>query len=392
MNPRTSDEGPALNLRPGAMVQVRSRSEILATLDASGTKDALPFMPEMLQYCGRQFRVYKRADKTCDTIRRPTSLRMENAVHLDNVRCDGAAHGGCQASCLIFWKESWLKPVAAPEATPSIVNTGEPVAIAVTPACESQTSLCTEETLFRACRRPATEANSVQEEAFSCQATELPNATTSLAWWDVRQYVRDITSGNIRLSMFVRSISISLLNILIRSVRRCIVAVGHRLVGWRVNPAAASSSGNPRAGASGDLSPRSALVEYMKATIDTLLVEYPHIRGTLSKTPSTVLNLQPGEFVHVKTLEEIVATLDVNNRNRGLLFDVEMVPYCGGTYRVLRRVERILNEKTGRIVTLPNSCVILEDVVCRGCVSRHRLFCPRSIYSYWRDIWLERAE
>ena len=34
-----------------------------------------------------------------------------SAVHLET-RCDGSAHGGCQASCLLFWKDAWLKPVS----------------------------------------------------------------------------------------------------------------------------------------------------------------------------------------------------------------------------------------------------------------------------------------
>jgi hypothetical protein len=34
---------------------------------------------------------------------------MANAVHLEGLRCDGITHGGCQAGCLIFWKEAWLK-------------------------------------------------------------------------------------------------------------------------------------------------------------------------------------------------------------------------------------------------------------------------------------------
>ena len=36
---------------------------------------------------------------------------MTNAVHLEGLRCDGAGHDGCQAGCLLFWKESWLKRV-----------------------------------------------------------------------------------------------------------------------------------------------------------------------------------------------------------------------------------------------------------------------------------------
>ena len=63
-----------LNLMPGEWVEVRSADEILTTLDADGCLESLPFMPEMLAFCGKRFRVYKRADKTCDTIG-PWTLR-----------------------------------------------------------------------------------------------------------------------------------------------------------------------------------------------------------------------------------------------------------------------------------------------------------------------------
>ena len=35
--------------------------------------------------------------------------------------------------------------------------------------------------------------------AYVCQATRLPYATTSLEWWDLRQYVEDYLSGNVSL-------------------------------------------------------------------------------------------------------------------------------------------------------------------------------------------------
>src|SRR5919201_470703 len=94
------------DLRSGDLVEVRSEREILATLDERGELDSLPFMPEMLPYCGRRFRVFKVAHKTCDTIEYAGVglRRMRNAVHLENLRCDGSAHDGCQAGCLIFWK------------------------------------------------------------------------------------------------------------------------------------------------------------------------------------------------------------------------------------------------------------------------------------------------
>jgi len=38
----------------------RSKHEILATLDKSGRLEGLPFMPQMLKYCGRSFKVRSR--------------------------------------------------------------------------------------------------------------------------------------------------------------------------------------------------------------------------------------------------------------------------------------------------------------------------------------------
>jgi hypothetical protein len=69
-----------------------------------------------------------------------------------------------------------------------------------------------------------------------------------------------------------------------------------------------------------------------------------------------------------------------------------MVPYCGQVHRVLRRVTRIIDEKTGLMQEMKTPCVILDAVVCQSRYSSCRLFCPRGIYSYWREIWLERVE
>src|SRR5262245_710461 len=72
----------ASSLRVGDLVEVRSEEEILSTLDAAGKHDALPFMPEMLAYCGKRFRISGRAYKACDTISWRQLRRLENAVHL----------------------------------------------------------------------------------------------------------------------------------------------------------------------------------------------------------------------------------------------------------------------------------------------------------------------
>jgi hypothetical protein len=122
---------------------------------------------------------------------------------------------------------------------------------------------------------------------------------------------------------------------------------------------------------------------------------YPIRRGKIptgTPTPSAKLNLKKGELVKIRSYREILETIDENSLNRGMSFDPEMVPYCGGTYRVLDRVSKIINEKTGKMMRLNKDCIMLEDVLCRACYAKYRKFCPRSIYPYWREIWLDRVE
>jgi hypothetical protein len=93
----------------------------------------------------------------------------------------------------------------------------------------------------------------------------------------------------------------------------------------------------------------------------------------------------------VKSYEEILATLDVRLSNRGLFFDAELVPFCGKIFRVSTCVERFVDERTGQLRRMKTPAVILEGVSCKALYSGRRVFCPRSIHLWWREIWLERA-
>src|SRR3954467_14221026 len=104
----------SLDLKAGDWIEVRAKEEILQTLDKDGRLEGLPFMPQMFKYCGKRLRVFKRAHKTCDTVFPVRGRRMISAVHLET-RCDGQAYGGCQAGCLLFWKDAWLKRVGGPD-------------------------------------------------------------------------------------------------------------------------------------------------------------------------------------------------------------------------------------------------------------------------------------
>jgi hypothetical protein len=316
------------------MVEVRGEDEILRTLDEDGKVDGLPFMPEMRAFCGRRFRVRSRAHKACDTIDWEQYRRMVDVVHLEELRCDGSAHGGCQAGCLLYWKEAWLRPVDARGPAPPAPDDGAADAL--------------EETLVRAARIGENEAGAT---LYSCQATELKRASKGLLpWWEPSQYVQDITSGNSTPGRVARALLVGLFNRFQHANARFFP--DHRLI-----------HGGKR---------------------------YPFIEGTAANgTPSASLDLQPGETVEIKTKEEIFATLDENDNTTGLRFDSEMLKYCGRRARVLRRVEKIIDEKTGRMLKIRRDTVILDGVICTG--DYHRS-CPRAIYPYWREAWLRRVE
>jgi hypothetical protein len=190
-----------------------------------------------------------------------------------------------------------------------------------------------------------TEANTRQapdSDRFRCQATQLVEASQPLKVFDPRPYINELTGGNVRIGRWVKVMG-----------RVAVMQTAQRL---------------------GHLA-------------------FPVLVGATATSPTfEPLDLQPGEWVRVKSAEEIRATLNDKGKNRGLWFDREFLPYCGGVYRVRNRVERIIDEPTGRLIELTSDCVVLENVVCTGDLSPGRWFCPREIPCYWRECWLERVE
>jgi hypothetical protein len=97
------------------------------------------------------------------------------------------------------------------------------------------------------------------------------------------------------------------------------------------------------------------------------------------------LHLQPGERVQVKPEPEIRRTLDEDGRHRGLLWMPDMARFCGGQYRVYKRVERIMLESSGEIRKVSDT-VLLEGVMCENLYD-----CDRSCFHFWREAWLRRV-
>ncbi len=86
---------------PGDLVEVRSSAEILSTLDERGALENLPFMPEMLSFSGRQFRVSRRAFKTC--VDDQEMRQIENTVFLEDVRRRSALPARSKLPPQISW-------------------------------------------------------------------------------------------------------------------------------------------------------------------------------------------------------------------------------------------------------------------------------------------------
>jgi hypothetical protein len=346
-------DSPKLNLAAGEIIEVRSLEEILATLDERGCLDNMPFMPEMLQYCGKRLRVSKRAHKTCDNILPWNMRKVKNAVHLSEVRCDGQAHGNCDAGCLIFWHEAWLKRVATEFLAESEIRAAGSAVLGPESHSNPSTASQLPQILQRACQKAPDPVTG--ETVYSCQATQLREYTSNLPWWNLWQYVEDIRSGNMNRGL-ADSKSEKAFEYLLGSldiIRTLLIEVFNKLQFIRKG------------------------------------VKYPRVEKSDAINPGPDLNLQPGEFVRVRSKQEIFGTLDRRDRNRGLLFDAEMLKYCGGTFRVLKRVIQIVDEKNGKILRMKSSCIILEGSACAG---DYHQYCPRAIYHYWREGWLRRVE
>jgi hypothetical protein len=310
------------HLQRGDLVVVRSAREILQTLDAEGALEAMPFMPEMVPYCGRRFRVDKRTEKLCDTLG-GGCRRLYHSVLLEDLRCDGSGHDDCQAECRLYWKEAWLKKVdpRSPDTGPDPDEAGRAALL---------------ERLSRGTRQGQN-----GKTRYRCQSTALVGATERLSTADPVSYLREYTCGNVGIGEFTR--------VMTRAV-------------W--------------------MEPRAKLK----------LLKEPPVTGKAATAPQIEpLGLQPGEWVQVKSVEEIQATLNDKGRNRGLYFDREMVPFCGKTFRVRKRIARFVDERSREMIRLKNDCVTLEGAICSGEWSLARWFCPRAIFPYWRECWLKRV-
>jgi hypothetical protein len=198
-----------------------------------------------------------------------------------------------------------------------------------------------------ASRRPSAEDGT---ELYRCQITELPRAAPKqLPLRHATQFIEDVRSGNAGVGAVLKTILVALFN---------------------------------RAqGLSKMVLPARLLINDGR--------QWGNLRGTADRTPSVRIGLQPGDTVRIRSRQEVAATLNADLLNRGMGFDAEMARFCGRMAKVERRVDRIIDEHTGRMITMRNPCLVLENVVCEGA---YNVNCPRAIIPYWREAWLEKID
>lgn len=304
--------------RPGDLVEVRTPAEIARTMDEARTVDGLPFMPEMVPFCGKRFRVTKRVvqavidgaalSQYAESYVR--EFRGDDVVLLEGLRCSGASHDDCQRGCMLFWKEAWLQH-ADPAAT-AAADTGAVSGEKIT--CETVKS----------------------PGVYRCQSTEFRSATLPVSFAK--------RMGNLFRTIFVGNYG-------------PLEMIGKTAV-W------AWCRGRTR-----------------------LIGAWP--RGRQTSTPTESLGLRAGDWVEVKTIEEIRQTLDNHGKNRGLHFSADMVPYCGLRLQVRSRADNFITEATGVMRHFKNT-VILETAISNSAIYAFG-GCPRGDFLYWREIWLRRV-
>jgi hypothetical protein len=131
-----------------------------------------------------------------------------------------------------------------------------------------------------------------------------------------------------------------------------------------------------------------------KNRTNNLMNRFYKLVGRNTKPSVSALNiasapLQAGDWVKVRSLEEIEATLNQWRQLRGCTFMPEMVEYCGTAQRVLKPMKRFVDERDLR-VKKSSGIILLEGVMCQGTAEFGS--CDRSCFLFWREEWLEKMD
>lgn len=176
------------------------------------------------------------------------------------------------------------------------------------------------------------------DKRYICQFTELVRASSRMSPRDPRRDLRPLIGGNVTIAAF----AVAMLTRLFNAAQRLRGGIG-----------------------------------------------FPANRPSSTTTsPRMDLDLQPGESVRVRDPERIFETLDRVGKNRGLWFDRDMLKHTKQHFKVLARVDRIIDDANGRMRPMKTPCIVLDGVDASGEVLD---FCPQHDLVFWREAWLERS-
>ncbi len=115
-----------------------------------------------------------------------------------------------------------------------------------------------------------------------------------------------------------------------------------------------------------------------------LVDQLPHVEDADPERPD---NLKAGDWVRVRSWEEIQSMLDPFKETRGCAFLEDMHKYCGTKQRVFKPMERFLDERDYKVKKV-RGVILLENVICGGTPAFGR--CDRACFLFWREEWLEK--
>jgi hypothetical protein len=320
--------GSETPLRPGDVVEVRPAAEILASLDKDGTIKGMLFMPEMIAHVGKRYTVTRRVDKICNMVDETGSRRMQNTVYLDDLRCDGSAHGGCQAGCRIYWKEEWLRRVDENSTAPSTA---------------SKTGAAELERVAGAVTQVVREIDGIRTDTWRCQATDALKASKPLKQSDLRQYWRELRNGNFNPLRFTGLL-----------IRAFLMDCAHQLGLLRTLPLRGPGEG-----------------ELQGSRLNLQAGELVEVR-----TPKEIAATldQRGENRRLSFDREMLPFCGHTFRVRERVDQI-----------IDEKNGRMLKIPRDCIILDGVACSGERSV-------HGRWFCPRGIYPFWRESWLKRVE
>lgn len=117
-----------------------------------------------------------------------------------------------------------------------------------------------------------------------------------------------------------------------------------------------------------------------------LVDQLPHVEEMDLAEPRKLI---AGDWVRVRSWEEIQPMLDPFKETRGCAFLEDMRKYCGTKQRVFKSMERFLDERDYKVKKV-RGVILLENVICGGVPAFGR--CDRSCFLFWREEWLEKID